>query len=35
MRSVCPSPTTWYAIETPSGAFAYRVSGVSTQPTTR
>ena len=26
-RSRGPSPTTWYAIETPSGAFAYRVVG--------
>ena len=30
MMSVGPSPTTWYAICTPSDVFAYRVSGMST-----
>ena len=27
-RSCGPSPTTWYAIDTPSGVLAYRVSGM-------
>ncbi len=28
MRSVAPAPTTWYAIQTSSLVFAYRVSGI-------